>query len=263
VAVQHSHSGKIGSKKKKNYIEFELIKNTVLRAAAIHLDIQTIFSLITTYITMPPPSKFKKKLRAQAALARCSRTSLASKASAQSTTLSKSFCTSSSSPTVTTTPSNTPDAAFDEEKESNQETFENVCLHLPDTQEGSEEDGYHTDDDLSELEDEELEESLKKQREGEIEQVRVIQDVFDTLMREVDKKEWKKAESNRSMGYGSKSSERTERWRRQKEREKSTKDAKIRNSSEKQFKLRSEAITYSYMQGICPDDEKLLQSDLA
>ena len=221
---------------------------------------------------MPPPSKFKKKLQAQAALARCSRTSVTSlasesKSSAQSATLSEPFHTSSSSPTANTTPStgNTPDAVFDREKEGNQdsETFENVCLHLPDTQEGSEEDGYHTDDDLSELEDEELEESLKKQREGEIEQVRVIHDVFDTLMREVDKKEWKKAESNRSMGYGSKSSERTERWRRQKEREKRTKDGKTRKSSENQFKLHSEPITYSYTQGICPDDEKLLQSDLA
>ena len=33
-----------------------------------------------------------------------------------------------------------------------------------------EEEGYHTDDDLSEMEDEELQESLKKQKEGEGEQ---------------------------------------------------------------------------------------------
>ena len=39
-------------------------------------------------------------------------------------------------------------------------------MHLPDTSEDLEE-GYHTDDDLSELEDGELEESLEKQREGE------------------------------------------------------------------------------------------------
>ena len=202
MAVQHSHSGKIGLRKfLKNFQH--LYESEIQFYGLLHtFEIQNIL-LIDNYIRMPPPSKFKKRLQAQAALARCSRTSLA-----QSATPSESIPTSPSSPTVFTTPSNTPDAVFEEE--SNQETFENVCLHLPDTHDGPpepEEDGYHTDDDLSELEDEELEESLKKQREGEIEHVRVIQDVFDTLMREVNEKEWKKAESNRSMGYGSKSSE--------------------------------------------------------
>ena len=110
---------------------------------------------------MPPPSKFKRNLQAQAALARCSRTSKAS--NAQSPTPSKSVPTSPSSHTACTAPSNTPDAVFGEKSnESNDsdvqdsETFENVCLHLPDTHEGLEEDGYHTDDDLSELEDEDL-----------------------------------------------------------------------------------------------------------
>jgi hypothetical protein len=181
---------------------------------------------------MPPPSKFKKNLRAQAALARYSKTLKAS--NTQSPTPSESVPTSSpSSPTVCTAPSNTPDTVFGEESNDSdvQETFENVCLHLPDTHEGpAGEDGYHSDDDLSELEDEELEESLKKQREGEIEQLQATQDVFDTLMRKVNKKEWKKAESNRRMGYGSKSSDRTGRWRRQKEREKRTKDTETRKS---------------------------------
>jgi hypothetical protein len=95
---------------------------------------------------MPPPSKFKKKLQAQAALARSSRSSLA-----QSATPSESIPTSPSSPTVSITPdpSNIPDAVFDEESNLNQgrETFENdVCLHLPDTHEGPEEDRYHTDE---------------------------------------------------------------------------------------------------------------------
>ena len=71
-------------------------------------EIQTIL-LIDNYIRMPPPSKFKKELQAQAALARCSlaRTSLA-----QSATPSESIPTSPSSPTVFTTPSKTPDAVF-------------------------------------------------------------------------------------------------------------------------------------------------------
>ena len=204
---------------------------------------------------MPRPSKFKKNLRAQASHAR-SRTSLALASNAQSPTPSHSIPNSESPPspnTLCTTPSNTLDPVFGEDSgESNdpdsdvQEILENVsCPHLPDTHEGPEEDGYHTDDDLSELEDEELEESLKKQREGEIEQVQATQDMFDTLMRDIDKKEWKKVESNRSMGYGSKSSDRTVRWRRQKEREKKTKDAETRKSSVTQLNFNlSQLLTF-------------------
>ena len=57
-----------------------------------------------------------------------------------------------------------------------------------------EEEGYHTDDDLSEMEDEELQESLKKQKEGEgepaIEIAQETRDTFRTLMRDVSQKEW-------------------------------------------------------------------------
>ena len=123
--------------------------------------------------------------------------------------------------------------------------MENIYLYLPDIhvfepedsipESLEEEDGYHTDDDLSELEDDELEKSLKKQRVSESEPVIEIgqetRDVFHTLMRDVSQKEWKKAESNRSMGYGSKSSERTERWRRQKEKGKKAKEAESSKSS--------------------------------
>lgn len=62
-------------------------------------------------------------------------------------------------------------------------------MHLPDLSPESpeEEDGYHTDDDLSELEDDELEKSLKKQREGEsqpvIEMGQKTRNIFHTLMR--------------------------------------------------------------------------------
>ena len=191
---------------------------------------------------MPCVAKSKQNLQAQAALAQSSRTSSTSWNITRPST--PSGPSSFSTPTVSPTPPDTPGVLSDEESNDVQETFENVYLHLPDihgfTEDLSpgsleEEDGYHTDDDLSELEADELEKSLKEQREGESEPIMEIgqetRNVFHTLMRDVSQKEWKKAESNRGLGYGSKSSERTERWRRQKEREKKTKEAESRKSS--------------------------------
>lgn len=63
-------------------------------------------------------------------------------------------------------------------------------------------------------------------------------------MRGVNQQEWKKAKSNRRMGYGSKSAKRTERWRRQKERERGERDAETRKSLVNYFKLRSEPTAY-------------------
>jgi hypothetical protein len=139
--------------------------------------------------------------------------------------------------TASPTPPDTPNILSDEESNDVQKTFENVYLHLPDLSPESpeEEDGYHTDDDLSESEDDELEKSLKKQREGEsqpvIEMGQKTRNIFHTLMRDVSQKEWKKAESNQGLRYGSKSSEKTEHWRRPKEREKKMKEAESRKLS--------------------------------
>jgi hypothetical protein len=46
------------------------------------------------------------------------------------------------------------------------------------------------------------------------------------------------------MGYGSKSSERTEHWRRQKEREKKMKEAEVQKLSVNQLKFHYKAITH-------------------
>src|ERR1700734_3188019 len=51
------------------------------------------------------------------------------------------------------------------------------------------EDGYGSEDDLSELEGEELEESLLRQKQAEDE-------LMEHLMQSIESKEWKKAESN-------------------------------------------------------------------
>jgi hypothetical protein len=189
---------------------------------------------------MPRITKSKQNLQAQAAHARSSRnssTSWITQPSSQSSGPS-----SHPTPAVSPTPPDSPDVLSDEESDV-QRTLENLYLYLPDIhvfenlipESPEEEDGYRTDDDLSELEDDELEKSLKKQRVSESEPVIEIgqetRNVFHTLMRDVSRKEWKKAESNRSMGYGSKSSERTERWRRQKERGEKMKEAESRKSS--------------------------------
>ncbi len=184
-------------------------------------------------------------LRAQAALARSSRHStLQNTTQPSATSISSPFST----PAVSPAPPETPNCLSDEENDDEQEAVEIVDLHIPDvdgdpSQESLEdEEGYHTNDDLSELEDDELEKSLEKQREGESDEIN--EDVFHTLMRDVSQKEWKKAESNRGMGYGSKSSERTERWRRQKEWEKKTKEAEVQKSSVNQSKSHYKAITH-------------------
>lgn len=193
---------------------------------------------------MPRITKSKQNLRAQAALARSSRNSSTSRSATRPSTPSQSSgLSANTTPAVSPTPPDTPAVISDEEGDEVQEISENIYLHLPDIQIIAEdpspesledEEGYHTDDDLSELEDDELEKSLKVQREGESESVTEIdqetRDVFHTLMRDLSQKEWKKAESNRSLGYGSKSSKRSGRWRRQKDRERKEKETQSRKS---------------------------------
>jgi hypothetical protein len=107
---------------------------------------------------MPRPSKSKQNLRAQAAscscpvLLGCSRSSSNITQSLTASALSSE--SSPSAPAVSPTPLlHTPDVVVVGESNDIQKTFENECLHLPDTPEDPEE-GYHTDDDFSELEDE-------------------------------------------------------------------------------------------------------------
>jgi len=141
-------------------------------------------------------------------------------------------------PAASTSPLNTPDVVSDEENDEIQENYENVYQYLPNVHIFNEnpnpeslkkEEGYHTDDDLSELEDDKLEESLKQQREGEDESSKDMdqdtRNVFHTLMRDVSTKQWKKAESKQSLGYGRQS------FRRQKRREREIKEAESRKSS--------------------------------
>lgn len=162
-------------------------------------------------------------------------------------------------------PPDTPNIHSDDERDENGEISDDVYLHLPDIHIFTEnanpesledEEGYHTDDNMSELEDDELEESLKKQKEGDVEPVRdvdtVTGDMFCTLMRDVSEKEWDKAESNRSLGYGNKSSDRAGRWRRQKKRERKKKEAESRKSSVNQRKCRAGLITHLYYPELLP-----------
>ena len=76
-----------------------------------------------------------------------------------------------------------------------------------------EEEGYQTDDDLSELEDDELQESLRKKKEGESDAVRDMnqetRNAFHILLRDLTSKDWKTAHSNCNLGYGNKPSDRT------------------------------------------------------
>ena len=102
---------------------------------------------------MPHITKSKQNLWAQAALAQSSRNSSTSWNITRPSTPSQP--SGPPTPTVSPTPPDTPDILSDEESNDAQETFENAYLHVPDLSPESpeEEDGYHIDDDLSELED--------------------------------------------------------------------------------------------------------------
>lgn len=95
-------------------------------------------------------------------------------------------------------------------------------------------DGYGTWDDMSELEDEGLKDSLQRQMVAENELSSEVEkddrNAFRTLMRDVGAKGWSKAESNRNLGYGSQSSVRTQRRKRQKKREMDLQDEETRKS---------------------------------
>ena len=194
--------------------------------------------------------KAKKQLFAKAALARSSRASSGSRHSTRpSTPLLGLEDDLSPGPFVPSTPSMSPmppdpsDVSSDggiEERSTYSLPMDN---HSPDgpevwiyeTPESDWTDnGYGTDDDLSELEGDELEESLMRQKE--LEEVSVqkddkgTKDAFHTLMRRIQPQEWKKVESNRHLGYTTKDSERTKRRHRAKERERKAKDLKSQKS---------------------------------
>jgi hypothetical protein len=66
--------------------------------------------------------------------------------------------------------------------------------------------GYNSDDTMSEMEGEELMQSLEQQMAGEMEVIGQIQathqeGAYGPLMRDVYPKEWAKIESSRSLGY--------------------------------------------------------------
>lgn len=191
---------------------------------------------------MPRPSNTKNNARARAALARSSRTSpISSRNSTRPSTPyrddeSSVLTSANNTPPMSPMPPDPSDVFSDEESEGFEEIEIKITApedsDLPNeliTTEKSiwespeDEDGYRSEDDLSELEGEELEESLLRQKQAE-------DGLMEHLMRSIGAKEWKKAESNRHLGYGNKSSDRTQRWRRQKKREKEDKDEKSRNS---------------------------------
>ena len=117
---------------------------------------------------MPRITKYKNDLRAQAALARISRNSSTSRNVTRPSIPSQ--ASTQTTPEVSPTPPDMPDGNSDEESNEVQEISEESYLFLPDihifaedisSETLEEEEGYHTDDDLSEMEDEELQESLK------------------------------------------------------------------------------------------------------
>ena len=144
-------------------------------------------------------SKFKQSLWAQAALARSSRNlSPSQNTNGHSTPLHSSRPSTNTPIAFSPAPLSTPYIISDEENEIQENIYDLPDTHIPNDDQSpessleEEEEGYHTDDDLSELEDDELEESLKQQREEEHKSVKDMnlgtRNVFHTLMRDVSQK---------------------------------------------------------------------------
>jgi hypothetical protein len=91
-------------------------------------------------------------------------------------------------------------------------------------------DDWESDSDFSELEADDLIESLRAEVEKEMrEEMQVLPTLYQKLTQPVSSKEWRKAESNRALGYNGLSS-RSNRRHAQEVREKDAKDANTRQS---------------------------------
>lgn len=104
--------------------------------------------------------------------------------------------------------------------------------------EGADE-GYRSDDLMSEMDDDDYMDSLERQMEWEVGFLEGIRDTeqpdaFSILMRDVSDKEWRKAESNRSLGYNG-LSRRKEQLDKKKARDAEEKNKILRERSVKTF----------------------------
>jgi len=161
-------------------------------------------------------------LRAQAALARSARSS--SRNSQNPSILSADYGTTSSITSANSIPPMSPMASepsndfddidndgFEEIPAAEEDQASETHKDPGDTEEneGDDEDGYGTWDDMSEFEDDELKDSLERQKAVEAEQG--PKSAFELLMESNTAAKWDNAESNRHLGYGSKNSGRTQR----------------------------------------------------
>ena len=169
---------------------------------------------------MPKVSKARKQRQESAALARNSRiTYLSRQASPSSSVGATSSISAASTPLISIAPSEEdfeeiPDLdAEDQFDFSGYFSKENSPIIIsPDSSDVEivVDEGYNSDDTMSEMEGEELMQSLKQQMAGEIEVIGQIQathqeGAYGPLMRDVYPKEWAKIKSSRSLGYNKRS----------------------------------------------------------
>ena len=231
VAVQHSHGGQFA--KKNLFPQFYRFRLSRIKSLFI------LSPNITTLSIMPRGTTKYVHLRAQAALARSARSS--SRNSQNPSIPSADYGTTSSITSANSTPPMSPMASepsndFDdidndgfEEIPAAEEDQASETHKDPEDTEGDDEDGYGTWDDMSEFEDDELKDSLERQKAVEAEQG--PKSAFELLMEGNTAAKWDNAESNRHLGYGSKNSGRTQRRRQKNKREAEEKNKKSRNSS--------------------------------
>lgn len=194
---------------------------------------------------MPRGTNKSLHLRAQAALARSARSSSQNSRDPVDDGAS-SIPSANSTPPMSPMPSEPSDDFHDidndgfEEIPAREEGQASETHKGPeDTEEDAEEDedGYRTWDDMSELEGDELKDSLERQKAVETEQgEEAFESAFKLLMEGNTAEKWGNAESNRHLGYGSKNSGRTQRRKQKNKREAEEKNEKSRNSSVNQWK---------------------------
>ena len=165
---------------------------------------------------MPPANKQTKKQKERASHARSIKLLLQSRLASPASASPNPSSSAASTPPISSAGSDIEPADIGAEYQSDVDGRNSTAnspdvVVISDTSDAENaDDGYGSDDLLSEMDGEELRESLQLQMQGEIEVLEQSQDAkkssaYGVLMREFKPDQWAKAESKQSLGYNGQS----------------------------------------------------------
>jgi hypothetical protein len=171
---------------------------------------------IPPHYYMPPANKQTKKQKERASHARSIKLLLQSRLASPASASPNPSSSAASTPPISSAGSDIEPADIGAEYQSDVDGRNSTAnspdvVVISDTSDAENaDDGYGSDDLLSEMDGEELRESLQLQMQGEIEVLEQSQDAkkssaYGVLMREFKPDQWAKAESKRSLGYNGQS----------------------------------------------------------